>query len=113
MRHIDNLRSDDDLVDLHAGEVLPVTDGPLVLFLALELEHEDLDAAAAAGNRPGHLRGSESLTGEYLLIVTHDGENAAELDLSADVAGQRFHFDRVAGRDAVLFAASFNDCVHN
>jgi hypothetical protein len=45
-----------NLVHLHLRVVLPVTDGPLILLLALELEHQDFGAASMGGDGALHTR---------------------------------------------------------
>src|SRR5580658_10133804 len=45
-----------NIANLHFGEVLAVSNGLLVLLLALELENDDLLAAAISGNRSLHGR---------------------------------------------------------
>src|ERR1017187_752879 len=93
--------------------VLPVADGPLVLFLALELEHNHFVTAAMACDGALHASIRERGAGNQLVRIVHHGEDSAELDLCAHVARERFHFDDVAGSDAVLFSTGFNHCVHN
>src|SRR5437588_5936750 len=45
-----------NLVHLHLRVVLPVTDGPLVLLFALELEHQDFGAAPMGCDGALHAR---------------------------------------------------------
>ena len=44
-------------------------------------------------------------------VVRHS-QHAVEFHLRADIAGERIHFNRLARRDAILFPAGFNHCVH-
>src|SRR5579862_5341915 len=99
----------DDLVHFDAREVLAVSDGSLVLFLTLELECQELDAAAMGLDRALNTRTSRACARRYLIAVDQR-QYAAELDLGSDVAQKRLYFNRIARRDAILFPACFNDC---
>src|SRR4051794_8148014 len=46
------------------------------------------------------------------LSFIRDEEHAIQRDFLAFLRVQKFHLDRVARRDAILFTACFNDCVH-
>src|SRR5574340_1700417 len=93
-----------DVFDLHLREVLAVTDGPLVLLLALELEDDHFIAPAFAENGAGHARRHRTETGNYLPVVAEHREGL-QLDLGAGFPGQSLHTDHVAGRNPVLLAA--------
>src|SRR5690349_13589215 len=106
----DKLR--ENLANLHAGEILTVADGALVLLLALELEHQRLLAAAMTFDHTRHTsvrHGGTSLN----VIPVHDRQHTAELYLRAHVPGQGFDFHELTRRDTILLAAGFNDCVHS
>src|SRR5689334_21002231 len=55
----------------HPRKVLPVADGPLVLFLALELEHDHLIAAPVAGDGALHFRFAQLRPGGQLVRIVH------------------------------------------
>src|SRR5579862_7388676 len=102
----------DDVADRYAGEILAMADGPLILLFALELEDQRLLAAAVRYDRSRYARVSRVRAGPNRVAID-DRQHAPELDLAADVAGERFHFNRLARRDAILFPACFDHCVHN
>src|SRR5579883_1675914 len=62
-----------NLADLHIREVLPVPLRPLVLLFALELEHQNLLAAAVADDGPLHFtcRGAR----QQFTTVLEDGQS--------------------------------------
>src|SRR5579871_1231759 len=95
-----------DVAHLHFGEGLAMPDGFLILLLALELEHQNLVAAAVADDRAFH-RGA----GNHLARVAKRGLNG-ELDFRPDIAGDLFHADDVARSYPVLFSARFDNRVH-
>src|SRR5579883_263663 len=101
----------DNLVHRDARVILAMSDGALVLLLALELEHQRFFAAPMRDDRTldaGVLRIGARLD---RLAVNH-GKHTAELDLGADLAIERLDLDRFARRDAILFPARFYNCVH-
>src|ERR1035441_9652992 len=75
-----------NLADLHLRVVLPVADGPLVLFLALELEYNHFVAAAMACDGALHASIRERGARNQLVRIVHHGEYAAEFDLRTHVA---------------------------
>jgi hypothetical protein len=83
-----------------------VSDGFLILFLALELEDQDLVTTSVGDD--GGLRGS----GGYQPAVIGKGGLDSQFDFGADIAGHFFHAENVSRCNPVLFSASFNDCVH-
>src|SRR6266853_1526795 len=95
-----------NLVHLHLRVVLPVTDGSLILLLALELEHQNLVATAMGGDGALHARLAEGGAGYDFVRIVHHRQHAAELDLGADVAGESFDFNNISGSDAVLLTAA-------
>src|SRR5260370_19335339 len=103
----------ESLVHRDLREVLRVADGSLVLFLALELEDDHFVAAPVTGNRALHAGFTQSGAGDQFIRVVHHGQHAAERDLRANVARERFHLDHVARSNAVLLSAGFNHCIHN
>src|ERR1017187_2082060 len=90
-----------DVANLHFGERLAVPDGFLVLFLAFELENENFVASAGAQNRS-----LNRPTGHQFAAV-FERSLSRQFDFGADIAGQLFHADHVAGSYPVLFSASF------
>src|SRR5258708_1554012 len=56
-----------DLAHLHLRVVLPVADGPLVLFLALEFEDDHFGAAPMACNGARHASFAQRRTGNQLV----------------------------------------------
>src|ERR1039457_6884344 len=71
-----------DVANLHFGEGLAVPDGFLVLFLAFELENQNLVAPAGAQNRSFH-----RTTGHQFAAVFESGLGR-QFDFRADIAGQ-------------------------
>src|SRR5579871_2850700 len=102
-----------NLAHLHLRVVLPVSDGALVLLFALELEHHHFIAAAVTCDGALHFGVGERGAGDQLVRIVHHGQHAPEFHLGPHVAGNRFHFNHIARRDAVLFSTGFNHCVHN
>src|ERR1041384_6200538 len=88
-----------------------MSDGALVLLLALELEHQYFFAAPVGGNGALHARAADGRSGFHRVAI-HHGHNSVEFDLRANVARECFDFHRFARRDAILFTAGFYDCVH-
>src|SRR5215469_11459182 len=92
--------------DLHFGIGLAMPDGFLVLLLTLELEDQNLIAATVARD------------GSFYRRHIHQFPSVVErrfdwqLDLRAHIAVQFLHAERIAGSDAVLLSACFNNCVH-
>src|ERR1017187_1941498 len=101
MRHLRH-----NVADLHFGERLAVANGFLVLFLALELEDQDLVAPAITND--GGLQGA---AGDRFAAILK-GELDGQFDFGADIAGQFFHADDIARSNPVLFSAGFNNRVH-
>src|SRR5476649_1047447 len=60
-----------DLAHLHLRIVLPVADGSLVLFLALELEHDHLVAPAMTGDGAFDASFAECGTGDEFIRIVH------------------------------------------
>src|SRR6476620_2685415 len=100
-----------DLIHLPPGVILEMPDGALVLLLALELEDDGLIDAAVGGDGALHARRTQRRAGLDSLAL-HHGDDAVEFNFRAHVAGQGLDFDRLAGRDAILFTTGFNHCVH-
>src|SRR5579863_3299983 len=70
-----------NLAHLHLRVVLPVADGPLVLFLALEFEHNHFVAAALTSDSALHFGVGERGAGNQLVRIVHYREDTSELDL--------------------------------
>src|SRR5216683_8323217 len=91
-----------DLVDFDLNEVLPVALHLLVLLLALELEDQDLLAAAFANDGGEYLCAGQ--VGLKLALFAADGEDVGELDCAV-LVGSGLNLQLLAWRDQVLFAA--------
>src|SRR4051812_45531984 len=100
-----------NLVYLHAGVILTMPDGALVLFFALELEDNRLFTAALRGNGALYARRTQR-GARFDRVAVNDRDHAIEFYVRAHIACQGFDFDRFAWRDTVLFTTGFNDCVH-
>ncbi len=81
----------------------------LVLLLALQLEDQDLVAAAFADDGCEHLGAGELLL--ELALFCADSQYVGELDCAVLVC-QRLNLQRLAGRDQILFTTGADDCVH-
>ena len=106
---LEGLAVDEDLVDSDLNEVLAVSLHLLVLLLALELEDEDLIAAAFADDGGQNL-GSVEIGLEFALFGA-DGEDVGELEFAVFVGGG-FDLQLLAWGDEVLFAAGADNCIH-
>src|SRR5580658_6683689 len=95
-----------NIAHLHLRVGLAVSNGLLVLFLTLELEDDNLLAAAIAGDSALH-RGAR-----YQLADVAERHLDGKLDFRAHIAIHFFHADHVARSDAVLLSAGFNNRVH-
>src|SRR5208283_2813576 len=58
-----------DFLNFHTSEVLAVTDGALILLLALELEDKNLVATSMLGNLSANLRGPDRIAHNQLIGV--------------------------------------------
>src|SRR5262245_32240055 len=95
-----------NLADLHFGEALAMSDGLLVLLLALELEDDDFVGTVAAHNGGGYPAAGD----EFAAVL--DGCLYGKFYFAAHVPGQLFNADHVTGRNPVLFTACFDNRVH-
>jgi hypothetical protein len=95
-----------DIADLHFGEALAMTDGFLVLLLALEFENDDFACAI-----PTNDGGLHAAAGNELAAV-FEGGLSGKFHFAADIAGQLFDAEHIAGRNPVLLSACFNNRVH-
>src|SRR5207248_2875276 len=100
----------ENVVHGHLGVILPVTNGALVLLLALEFENQNLIAAAMSGNRRFHASLRQALSRNQFVRILNHREDAAQLNFRPDLARKRIYIDPVAWRDPELLSASFNDC---
>jgi hypothetical protein len=103
--------SDFDFFDFDDRQFLTVPDGLMIAFAAFHLEREllfaplvfhDVGNHTSAGNR-------RPADGDFIAADHEDTVKSkwfARLDIKA------FDFERVARDDTILFAASFQDCVH-
>src|SRR5579863_2288650 len=101
----------DDLIHLQLGKMLPVSDGALVLLLALELEDDHLFRAVVSSDRSDYFGVSQLRFGQHLAVLEYR-EDMWEFERRADVEWELFHPYRIAGRYPVLLPTSLNDCVH-
>src|ERR1035438_1402885 len=88
------------LANLHFRVGLAVPDGFLVLFLALELEDQDLGCPVGADDSARHFAAGNQLAAFFERWL--DGK----LDFGADVAGQFFDADHITGCYPILLPAS-------
>src|SRR5271168_3265657 len=70
-----------NLAHLHLRVVLPVTDGPLVLLFALELEDNHFIASPVAGDGALHASFTERRSGQQFIRIVHHRQHAAQFDL--------------------------------
>jgi hypothetical protein len=84
---------------------------PLVLFLALELENENLLRAVVRRDGGDHLGVCQLRFGKRFAVFEHR-EHIGKLQRRAYIERQLFDADHVAGGHPVLFPACLNDCVH-
>src|ERR1035437_3143359 len=92
--------------NLHFRVGLTVPDGFLVLFLALELEDQDLGCPVCADDGARHFAAGNQFAAFFERCL--DGK----LDFRADVAGQFFDADHITGGYPILFSACLDNRVH-
>src|ERR1035437_6801453 len=92
--------------NLHFRVGLTVSDGFLVLFLALELEDQDLGCPVCADDGARHFAAGNQFAAFFERCL--DGK----LDFRADVAGQFFDADHITGGYPILFSACLDTRVH-
>src|ERR1700689_4938912 len=100
-----------NLIHLDTGEVLAMSDGAPVLFLALEFKYDYLVGPAVRGDRRFDARRFYRRAGCHGVAV-HHGQDAPELHVRSDLAWQCLYLKLLARCDAILLPACFNDCVH-
>src|SRR5260370_36465063 len=91
-------------LDFRVG--LTVSDGFLVLFLALELEDQDLGSPVGADDGASHFA-----AGNQFAAFLERRLNG-KLYFGADVAGQFFDTDHITGGYPILLSACLDDRVH-
>src|SRR6186713_1338448 len=101
-----------DTGDHHLGKALAVALGFSVLFFPFELEDEQLFAASMDFNFGVDFGAFGVLAGLQLARVVDDSENFVERNFGAGVTHQLFDLHRRAGDNAILLAASLDNCVH-
>src|SRR3954451_1703562 len=94
------------VANLYFGVRLAMSDGFLVLLLALELEDQNLGRAVRAHDGAGHFT-----AGNQFAAFLERRLNG-ELDFGADVAGQFLYADDITGGYPVLLSACFDYRVH-
>src|ERR1035437_6504883 len=92
--------------NLHFRVGLTVPDGFLVLFLALELEDQNLGCPVGADDGAGHFAAGHQFAAFFERCL--DGK----LDFGADLAGQFFDADHITGGYPILLSACLDDRVH-
>src|SRR6478609_352692 len=97
---------DHHLANLDFCVGLTVPDGFLVLFLALELEDQDLGCPVGADDSP-----RDFTAGNQFAAFLERCLNG-KLYFGADVAGQFFDADHITGRYPILFSACLDNRVH-
>src|SRR5579884_840391 len=102
----------DDLLDDQAGELLPVAGLLAIARLRLHLEDDQLRPLDLPLDVGEHARALDDRGADADARLVRDHEHAVEGDLRAGFARQLLDLDHIAGRDPVLFAARFHDCVH-
>src|SRR5580692_7755063 len=78
-----------NVADLHLGEGLAMSNGLLILLLALEFEHQNL--VATAGAYDSRLHGAAG----YHLAALFERRLDGEFNFRADIARELFHADHV------------------
>src|SRR5215469_4408793 len=101
MRHLHQ-----NLADFQLCESLTVSNGFLILLLALELEHQHFGVAPVAYDGGAH---GAALDHFAAVRKCHGG---GKLDFRADVASQFLHADGFPGRDYILFPAGRDYRLH-
>src|SRR5579862_2365517 len=102
----------DDLADFYFRVVLAMPFGALVLLFALELEYDDLFAAARRSDGGANDGASGFGAGQHRALVREHGQHFGELDFGADVAAELGDAQHVAGFDTILFSAGLNNGMH-
>src|SRR5690348_16839317 len=101
-----------DFLDAQYGEFLAMPPFAPVVLSALFLENEDFSSARLLDNLRANGRIRHGRPADSVRVTVADGEHFRQRDFSADVAGDSFDHDLVAGTDAVLLSASFYDRKH-
>ncbi|HXA51056.1 MAG TPA: hypothetical protein VNV86_12155, partial [Candidatus Acidoferrum sp.] len=85
---------------------LAMSDGFLVLLLALEFENDDFRRTVPANDG-----GLHTAAGHEFAAVFERGFGG-KFHFTADLAGQLFDAEHITGRNPVLLSACFNNRVH-
>src|SRR5208282_1078360 len=103
--------SEFDFAYLDGSEVLAMPALDLVLAAGLVFQHAELGPADLAQDAAGNAGLRRGLPRDHFVVGAH-GQNVAEFHRVPGLAGERFHFNPVARRDAVLLPAGANQGVH-
>jgi hypothetical protein len=103
--------SDFDFFDFDDRQFLPVPDGLMIAFAAFHLERELFFAALVFHHVGDYARTRDRRPADGDFIAA-DHEHTVKCKWFARLDIKAFDFERVARDDTILFAASFQDCVH-
>src|SRR3982750_3578060 len=96
------------LLHLHPRKVLAMADRALVLLLALELKDNNLIAPSMSRDGATHTGRLECIAQAHFIGIGRNRKDSVKLYRAADISRQRFYFNRLAGRHAILLTARLN-----
>src|SRR3982750_2840123 len=105
------LSAETDRGNLDPGQLPPMPDRAMVPFPAAIFERDDLLVLALLDHFAGHGRTLNEGTSMGNLVAIHVKKSIREHTLFAGFFIEEIDIDDVSLRDAVLSAASFNNCV--
>src|SRR5919205_1225375 len=101
------------LLHLHSSKVLAMADRALILLLALKLKDNHLIAPSMSRDGAAHTGCLERIAQDHFIGIVRNRKDSVKLYRAADISRQRFYFNRLAGRHAILLTARLNHSVHN
>src|SRR5947199_283210 len=105
-----------DVADANLRITLAVALGALVLLLTLELEDENLVGAVLGGDGGIDARVAGGFAQQQiarrLAGIPRERDHFTERHFRSDVGGHLGHANHIAGSDAKLLSAGFDNCMH-
>src|SRR4051812_44471208 len=105
------LSAEADSGDLDPGQLAPMPDGPVIAFAAAVFERDDLLVLALLDHFPRDRCALDERRSVRDLVAIHVEKDIGEHTFFAGFFIEEIDIDNVSLRDAVLSAASFDNCV--